>query len=361
MLNGISRFFGKKDKTKRVESARSVLSDNGIGSHGSNAADAFLTSLKSLGHPDYPILDRNYSPNSRVPCTDLVPFICERMVEGDIKSIKTVMRAVVEANPGLGIGPDWIDESVENVLSMPFENYISFSSPDGLNELRALFIIAAKAGGGREFLITEEIPRLTSWALIARNPSWSNNLQSLAEKANFWIATMAEDTPYWQKYERFDVNELPKEQIETGLQESISSLTPAARLQLLFAIQRGGGSLLGLTNYQIRNLGINIESTSKELLESGLILPSHSLEAIESAHSKQELIDLCESYGTTYRKSWSKQKLVQALQEMDSSVLEEIAESKQLVSPSFRDHPELGNVVRIADEHQVGFKLVCFA
>ena len=365
MLVKISRLlFGKKDEVTQLDKTKTALPRKQTKSshaHSSNAVDSFLSSIKGVGHPEYPILDRQYSPSSRVPCTDLVPFISKRIIEGDTNSIKIVMRAVIEGNPGLGIGPSWIDESVDNILSIPFENYISFTSADALPELKALFIVAAKGGGGREFLITEEIPRLISWACIAHQPSWSTHLHSLAKKANSWITKMAKDTPYWQEYGRFDVREVPNTSIETELRAIILTLTPAARLQLFYAVERGGGSLPGLSNYQIRSLGINVEKTSKELIDSGLVLPSSSKKAIESAHSKQELVELCETHSATYRKSWKKEKLVEALEEIDSAVLEKIAKSKNLVSPNYQRYQDLRNVVRIADEHQLGFKLLCFA
>jgi len=374
-LNKIRRIlFGTKIDAKQADKPRSDSFRKPTESshaHSSSAVDQFLSSIKGVGHPEYPILDSRYSPGSRVPCTDLVPFISGRIVEGDINSIKYVMRAVfeglqaiLEANPGFGLGTgriEEIDESVENILSIPFENYVSFSSACALPELKALFIVAATGSGDREFMITKEIPRLVSWACIAHQPLWSTDLQSLAKKANSWISKMAEDTPYWQEYEKFDVREIPNKSIETELRESIIALTPAARLQLFYAVERGGGSLPSLTNYQIRSLGINVEKTSQELLESGLVIPSFSSEAIESAHSKQELVELCESSGVSYRKSWKKEKLVGALAEKDLAVLEKIAKSKNLVSPNIQLYPGLKNVVRIADEHQVGFKLLCFA
>lgn len=365
MLNKISRLlFGKKDEAKQADKTKTELSrrpEKSSQGQRSNAVDSFLFSIKGVGHPEYPILDKQYSTSSRVPCTDLVPFISKRIIERDISSIKIVMRAVIEGNPGLGIGPDWIDGSIDNILSVPFENYVSFPSANAFPELKALFIVAAKGGGGREFLITEEIPRLISWACIAHHPSWSNQLHSLSKKANSWIAKMAKDTPYWQEYGKFDVREVLNASIENELQAVILRLSPAARLQLFYTVERGGGSLPSLTNYQIRSLGINVEKTSKELIDSGLVLSSSSKEAIESAHSKQELVELCETYGATYRKSWKKEKLVDALQKMDSIILEKIAKSKNLVSPNYQRYPDLRNVVRIADEHQVGFKLLCFA
>lgn len=365
MLNKISRLlFGKKDESTQPVKSTTELSrrtEKLSQRHGSNAVDSFLSSIKGVGHPEYPILDKQYSPTSRVPCTDLVPFISKRIIERDTGSIKTAMRAVIEGNPGLGIGPDWVDDSVDNILSIPFEKYVLFSSASALPELKALFIVAAKGGGGRQFLITEEIPRLISWACIAHHPSWSPEVHSLAKKANSWITKMAKDTPYWQEYGKFELKELPTVSLENELEQIILALSPAARMQLLYTLERGGGSLPRLTNYQIRSLGINTEKTSRELIDSKLVLPSSSKEAIESAHSKQELVELCETNGATYRKSWKKEKLVDALQKMDSTVLEKIAKSKNLVSPNYERYPDLRNVLRIADEHQVGFKLLCFA
>jgi len=366
MLNRINRFLlGKKDDTKQVDRPKEQVSsrpEKSSRGNASNAVESFLFSIEGGGHPEYPILDKLYSPSSRIPCTDLVPFISNRIIERDISSIKILLRAVIEGNPGLGIGPHWIDDSIDNILTIPFENYVSFLSPNAFPELRALFIVAAKDGGGKEFLITEEIPRLISWACMAHQPSWSTQLHHLSKQANLWISKMAKDTPYWKGYGRFDVRKIPNDFIENELREIILTLSPAARLQLFYTIERGGGSLPGLTNYQIRNLGINVEKTSTELIDSGLVLSSpFSLEAIVSAYSKQELVELCETYGAAYKKSWKKEKLVDALHRLDSTILERIGKSKNFVSPNYQRYPDLRNVVKIADEQQVGFKLLCFA
>ena len=169
------------------------------------------------------------------------------------------------------------------------------------------------------------------------------------------------DIPYWQEYGRFDVREIPNISIENELQAVILSLSPAARLQLFYTIQRSGGSLPSLTNYQIRSLGINVGQTSKELIDSELVTSSSSQEAIGSAHSKQELVELCETYGAAYRKSWNKSKLVDSLHNVDSAILKKIAQSRYLASPNYERYPNLKNIVRIADDHQVGYKLLCFA
>lgn len=302
MLNKIARvLFGKRNEAVKISKTKRV---ERYDEKSTNAVGLFLSSIKGVGHPEYPILDKNYSPSSRVPCVDLVPFISKCINDGDINSIKTVMRAVIEGNPGLGIGSSWIDESVDNILSIPFEKYVTFSLPNALPELKALFIVAAKGGGGREFLITDEIPRLILWACISHQPIWTDNLQTLAKKANSWIDKMAKDTPYWEGYEKFDVGEISNKIIDTDLSAIISALTPATRLQLFYTMEKGGGALSDLTNYQIRSFGINVETTFLELIESGLVEFSFSNNVIEKAHSKKELIELCGEHGANFRKSW---------------------------------------------------------
>ena len=327
----------------------------------SDPMDILLSSIKNIGHPEYPILDRTYSPNSRVPCTDLVPFISQRIMEGDKNSIKILMRSVVESSFSF-VGFNWIDESVEKILSIPFDKYLFFSSKHAIPELQALLIVAAKSGGSREFQIIEENTiRLISQACIAYQPQWLPRLNSLTANVTSWKEKIGIDSPYWQEYERLDIKKIHDDSVGIDLRKSITALTPAARLQLFYVIERGGGSLPELTNYPIRSLGINVDKTSKELLESELVLPSFSSEAIESTHTKQDLLNLCEFSGASYRKSWKKEKLVRALEEINPSALEEIAKNKNLVSPNFQTFRDLEKVVSMADNYTIGFKLLCFA
>lgn len=329
--------------------------------------EQFLSSLESVGHPEYPILDKRYSPNSRVPCTDLIPFISNRILEDDILSIKLIMRSVIEANPGLGIESSWIDKKIDEVLSIPFEQYVTFPSTSSYSVLKAFFVVAEKAGGSRPFLLTDEIPRLISWGCIVYQPKWSYGIQLLVKRANLWIDKMATEFPetLWQEYPRFNVAEYPNSYLNDMLGEKILSLTPAARLQLFYAVEKGGGSLNSFTNAlasgPIRSFGINIAETSKELMESELVKPSSSILAIEQSYSKQELIDFCESNNIKYQKSWKKKKLLYAISEYNEKLLDSLAEVKNVVAPNFEKFTELKNIVNIADEHLVCFKLLCFA
>lgn len=323
--------------------------------------DTFYSSIEGVGHPEYPILDKKYCPASRVPCTDLVPLISKLIAMGDAAGIKKVMRSVIEANPGLGAGSSGIDKKIDRLLSIRFEDFLSFESPSGLSELKAMFIVALKDGGGREFLIKEEIPRLMSWACIAHHPLWTDQLQILSKKANSWLSLMAKEAPFWVEYEMFDVRELPKSSVEKQVGLEILKLSPAARLQLFNTIVRGSGSIMSRTTYPIRSLGINVENTSEEIINSGLVVYSSSKEVIKPELSKDELQQLCEANGIDVRKSWNKEMLVDALSHKAPECLEQVAKSKGLVAVNYEAYPNLSDVADIAEKHLIGFKLLCFS
>lgn len=125
--------------------------------------DALRHEARQYGHSNYPFLSKDYSPNSRVPSIDLTPFIADRLNSNDIDSVIVLMREVLSANPGIGIGPEWIDKEIKEIINIDFANYLKFYKPEHYNLLKAMWIIASKGGGGREFWLTEDIPRLFAW------------------------------------------------------------------------------------------------------------------------------------------------------------------------------------------------------
>lgn len=365
MASWLRRLFSDTDRPHQQrakpslgQTPRSVPRERNLGG---SEVDRFLASVRALGHPEHPILSSNYSTSSRVPCTDLIPFLSERLHAGDVGSVKILMRRVIEGNPGLGIGPDWIDESIDQIVAAPFEKYVSFPTQDALVELRAIFIVASKSGGGREFLISENIARYMAWILFARQPHWSSGTEQLAKKANSWIRKIAKDTPYWQDYGRLRPPTAQPIAIPDDLQTILASLTPAARLHFMYATEKGGGSLPTLTSYEIRSMGIDTTATSEEILSSGLMIRSSSPDVIESAFTKQELLNFCETHRTNFKKSWTKAKLVESLQASGSETLQQIAADNYLAAPDYTRFPEISMLAHAANEHETGFKLLCFA
>ncbi|MBT4295541.1 MAG: hypothetical protein HOD43_07010 [Candidatus Marinimicrobia bacterium] len=325
--------------------------------------ESFMSSIKGLGYKKYPLLSKRYSPNSRIPCTDLIPFIADRIMVGDKISILKVMCAVIDGVHGVDDEDtlQWMYASIEEVFSMPFEKYVTFESPLALAELMAYFIVIEKGGSHRAFAINDGIPGLIAWANVVHQPVWSNNLESLADKANSWVDGLFDKIGSRGYFDVFKIESIPTEKIDSALQAKLVTVSPAARLHLFYTLGRKGGALPEFTNFQIRSLGINVKQTSKELTDSGLVLFASSPDEIKSAITKKRLLKLCESNKVHYRKTWPKDKLVNALADRHPGIIKKIAKSESIGKPNYSAYPGLKDVRDIADKHLLAYKLLCFA
>ncbi|MCS4195932.1 hypothetical protein [Salinibacter ruber] len=328
--------------------------------------------IEGLGQDEYPFLDDEYSSGTRVPCTDFIPFIAERLKESDLFSIKKLMREVLRANPGLGAGPSWIDKHVEAISQISFARYLGDLPKDVLYELQALFIIASKGGGGRQFWITEDTPQLIAWILCPFLPEWSDQMFELRRRANTFIEGMRQDASYWEEYPLYGEDDEKVGPIgEDEISSEIATLTPAARMHLLYAVsrlapgdiwhERGGGVLSDLTTYEIRSMGINIPDTAQEIESTGLLVASDEEEAFMHFMTKDEMIEACEETGTDYRKSWRKAEILNELTDHSPEHLKAEMEERGVVTLNPSAEERLLELSRYADNLSTPCELLCFA
>ncbi len=271
------------------------------------------------------------------------------------------MHEILSANPGIGFGPEWIDERIKEIYEINFDYYVQFERPDHYNQLKAMWIVAEKAGGGSEFWITDDTPQLFSWAMCCNFPNTQRSISKLVDRANRFISKMAKDTPYWKEYPKFpktDIVVSPPEPSECS--KKIKALSISARLHLFFAIEMGGGSLPNLTNYAIRSFGISTEETSSQILESKLFITSSDPDALSNSLGKQELSEACNGAGIEIRKSWTKKKLAQALCENNLEYFDNVIKKMNVVSinPEYQD--ELKSLSLYAKGLSQVFKVLCF-
>lgn len=236
--------------------------------------------VKAIGHSQYPFLNKTYSPSSRVPVTDFSGFIKSRLKSGDEKSILMLMRKIIEANPGvgLGIGADkygdysWTDGLVKEINSIDFNKYIEYSDASACWDIKALWILASKSGGGREFWITEKenFNSIFAAAMTGYNHKLTAEFPKLVQSANSFIRKMRkDDIPYWQEYPLFKQIEEPE--LISSLNETRAcflNLSIGARIVLCSAIRKISGNLADCSTYSQRNMGINADQVAKELYDS---------------------------------------------------------------------------------------------
>ena len=93
----------------------------------SSPFDEFCEKNKHLSHPQHFLLHPGHSPNSRVPCTDVLSFITRMLMEGQNESIKKLMRLLVVGN-SLGTGDDWTSTAIDAISRWNLKSYIQFNN-----------------------------------------------------------------------------------------------------------------------------------------------------------------------------------------------------------------------------------------
>jgi len=329
---------------------------------GTPPLDQLWSKVSPLSSTDHRFLHPRYSPSSRVPCADFTRFIVDRLKNQDIDSIRQLMRAIISGNPGFGIGPGWIDEKVNEIASIDFGRYCWCSNSDFALELKALFILSSKDGGQREFWLADEQPLLFAFALCCHDIQWLDGVEQLIERANFFIRKMRKDTPFWETYPLFDRSGIASYSINSPIVASLLMTLPLlSRIHLVSFAERGAASLPQSTNYKMRSLGINPLETAPILLKSGICEPASSVEVLVELFSKEDLIAALAERNITYRKSWKKGQLIEALNFHAPDFIVQAAEREGIarVKPEFLS--ELRLLSANAQMLQERIKLLCFA
>lgn len=321
----------------------------------------FWSKVAHLSNTEHRFLHPTYSPSSRIPCADFTPFIIDRLQQHDVSSIQTLMRAVIEANPGLGTGPEWIDQSVKEIVALDFSRYCNSASPGFYLELKALFILGSKEGGGRQFWLADEKPLLFALALCCHNILWLDSVEQLRERANRFIRKMRKDTPFWVDYPLFGAPALESGSMAPRLASTLAGLPLMSRVHLLSLADRSSASLMRATTYKMRSLGLNPLETAPFLLASGMCELTTDLEAIADVFSKNDLITALTERSVSYRKSWKKSQLLEVLFSHAPDFITQVAEREKTarIKPEFLSELRSMNVA--ANVMQENIKLLCFA
>jgi len=340
---------------------------------GTSALQEFMKQIAGRGHPQYPFLDADYSPGSRVPCCDFVPFIADRLKVNDLRTIKRVMRGVLEANSGVGLGPSWIDARIDSVSEIPSRSFVGFEDEDAYYQLKALFIIAEKSGSGREFWITEAVPQLFASALCAYRPVWREPIHKLLRRANAFIRKMRkEGLTYWEDYPLFQKTDVAVPQaVDDEVKAKVRAISPAARMHLLHAVfrlrptagekRRRAAELASLTDYAVRSFGIYVPDTEREILDSGLVVQSRNSSALMHSMTKKDIVAACEEAGVEFQKSWRKAKLLDALVSGAPDYAAKKMENVRAVALSPEYEADLLALHDYAERLVIPFKVLCFA
>lgn len=329
--------------------------------------DSGLRSLWSevghLSHSEFPFLHADYSPGSRVPCGDFTGYIIGQLSVGELGPIENLLRSLLAANPGLGTDDGWIIDEIEEVVSLDFDRYLSSGESSTVHrELTALFLLASKDGGGREFWVTGEIPEVLAAALSCHDLSWKPTMATLRDRANRFIRDMRKDTPYWEEFPLYPEIDLDGwSQPATPLGVRLQSLPPLTRAHVLNLAEKGRGSLLNDTTYPQRNLGLAPAESATLILASGICEPLVDAKALVSSWTKVELCEIFDERGVDYTQSWSKSRLLDLLNRELPDVVEQASQTAMVVQIREELLGQLQAIKQRAEALRKPLDLLCFA
>lgn len=272
--------------------------------------------VRGQSHHEFRFLDSVYSPTSCVPCADFTPFIIQRIREDDVASVQGLMRFIVDGNRGLGadLKPEWVDAPVEEVVRTDWSQYCQSDDPDFELELKALLILGLNHGISNGHWLASTESSLLALALCRHDIRWQLGLRRLVEKANDFILEMRKELPFWQGIPLLYPGEaqFPVDGLEAA--NALASVSALSRIPLLaMASKKVAAPLMHATTYNMRRLGIHMSSAAPELIARGLCEPTLDLNAVASLYTKKDLFAVMDVHAVPHRKSWSKQKLTEAL------------------------------------------------
>lgn len=325
---------------------------------------ALKRQVAHLANKKYPFLDADYSPSSRVPCSDFTSFICARLNARDTRTVQALMREIIEANPGMGIGPGWIDKAVDKAIGFPIEKYVSMDDQQGYCEFRAISILFSKSGSSdRYFWVTGSWPQFLAIVLSPYRPIWTGDLESTVDRANRKIRKLRrEELPFWMEYPLFDKQlDQPIAPSCNNILAKLMGLPPSARLMFHNFARRGSGELSRCSTYDMRSLGMDSAGCASSLLSIGLASRSPSPESVASRLKKDELLKVADRHGVEVKKSWTKKRIADIMSKEQPEALIKIGTKLGVSVIPTELERETQSWLEYVDSLTIGFALSCFA
>ena len=341
--------------------------------------EKLLKKLIGKGHKIYPLLHPTYSFYSRIPYFGLTSFIKERLLENDDISINRVLEGLSFFDGGLiesllsrknDINEKYSKQIIGQIKEICFADYIKFDNDIATTELSVLWFVLEMYGGERYYWAITEPSMYLSVVLACYSLAITDNIIKLVSKANQFLKECSEDDEELINYPRYKKkilvnNELPSPEFI----DIFNKFTIEARIHFYYALVRGDKTdLNSCIFYKEKLIGIVPEETSKELLDSGLF--EYEIKTVnipqETYFTKNELLEIMNTSNIPFKKSWTKSKLCNTINEFDDKILSKMLtnmpRTKQIITYEVCGYYEsdINKLQKRIIENKVIFDLICF-
>lgn len=338
------------DVVEKIEHYETFTSEIPI----ANPLSKLLSEIEGKGREDYPLLDKTYALNSRIPCADFSGFIKERLLEYDIDSVIVLMNGILSGSFQWDNESSWIEKPIRELFKYDFEKYINYENRTAIYDLLSLWILAFKSGGGTAFWITnkESIPRYMTIIMSCNAFKLTENFPELISTANKFIKEMRKQAPFWKDFPlyknlKYSENVLPSEMFC----EKFNSLSLGGRLTLYQSLFSHTDNYNTLSSFTLRNLGVDILDVLDEIKHSEILLIDENPTDVSLIKyvNKNELEILLNTNNIPFKKSWNKEKLYDAIVEVDYKIVERFVNEnkkgqkfiKYQLNPKFKNDSEV--------------------
>jgi hypothetical protein len=298
---------------------------------------ALIKDIRAKGHPQYPLLRKEYDIVSRMPYMDFSGWIIEQLKLNDYDSLyafaKEFFRVDGDEEPSFKI-------KFEKFLTVDFTTLFENVDQQMVYEIRAFFVINyGFEPFNREFWIVEG-RQADSLSKILSVYSFSLNLDAfmpLINRANGFIREMSKDNDYWKEFEKYKKEHIKRENklpTKSDLPSKLQQLTSGERLYFFDYNSSFKRFWNGNSSYKTRSFGINEEKSIGKISNLEIFEIVDDIGAIPQIASKGELKESATRAGFEIKKSWTLEKIYENLLKVENgkAFLSEFIKDKIVLS-----------------------------
>lgn len=358
------------DKTDSISSRNKVFEPNS-----KSKLTLLLESVQPIGHPDNPLLRKEYAISSKVPCIDFSAWVSEQLKDKDYNSLWDFVKTLYNENDNLQATVDlsvFIDELVIKTISEKYnlsqdeakkqvdksklneakvqapklsplqEAFINFTKKDFRNyitgeeqllfDLQTFFIIQNGIDDfNREFWISEgkEAEALAKMLCVYFFETRKEGFEELIKKANAFLKEMKTDKlskDFWKPYLYYGIDKIGSSyslNIKSDLLEKLKSLSIGERLYFFdYATAYPHRKYWnGDSTYKTRSFGIHEETSLQRIIDLNIFDIVDDIESIPEVTSKGELKEKAELHGLEIKKSWTLEKIFNNLKRSEEGIV----------------------------------------
>lgn len=270
---------------------------------------ALKETIAGLGHPDYPLLRKEYAVSSRIPCIDFSPWIVNWI---NIGNSKTILAFVQDLNMS---SDSQLSRKTNAILGMPIEKYLNIEKR-AIQEIKCLFIIEYESYSNlRYYAISQDNDMILS-RILCVYPFYINTdmVNKLTQSIKRHLSELGRGREAYVPDATSDYYN-PLINMRTDIIQRLSVLTIGERLHFFDAITIYSNRRYwtGSSTYRTRKFGIEENSSFDAIISTGIFSIATDISIIPNVAKKGTLAQLAIDNGFEIKKSWTLLKIYEEL------------------------------------------------